>query len=656
MSDVPSATLARDAASLAKAWMNLAHGTADAANEAAAILARADPAEQPLVRDLCKAYEAMHWVICRLSDPACQAATETLLQAVRERGWPRAVRLAEVAWAWARAYVPDRLDQALALLAAQHCQIETHPTIEAGLPLMERFWRDPALSALYCVSGDYERSLLHALRAEAVAEEGDAALLRIATAHALVFVYLSVGDIEGACAVLPPAIAALEGGSQPSFGLSVNYLLALVVSRRFEDAAQLLLEQPELLDLGRLVQRPALKAMVARVRLAQGRVEEASDLPELRRLPFDHEVHTMAANRIWISADVLVGLGRAREARVFLHEARVAFAKAGIRLMPMNATQWHRALADACEVDRDLPAAMAALRESQVHSFNWLGASMRARLQALHFAAPGAHTDELQRRQRLRLQMVDQVLATARQGHASSPPGPPERSLVAQVTHEVRNPIHGVIWMTSLLMASDLDERQRKYLELASSSARMALNLCNDVLDLAKLEAGRVALQLETLDLGDLVAECVQVFEAPARAKGVDVHCHRDPALPAKVCGDRMRLKQVLLNLLSNATKFTQAGRIDVGLLWLGETTEPGEPTVRLSVTDTGPGISPGLMPRLFHEFEQGEGTAAAIQGSAGLGLALCRQFVQMMGGEIGVNNRSGHGCTFWCLLPLQAP
>lgn len=655
MMDAPTQAQACEAAALAQVWLNLNLSHAEASRMAADVVASAEAAaDQKLLGDLSRAYESLHWVICRLSDPACPAATEKLLLDVRERGCARAVRLVEVSWAWSRAYVPDSLAQALAVLAAQHQQVENNPDLEAGQPVIERFWREAALSSLYCISGHYEQALAHGLRAEAMASEDGSDLLRIATAHALVFVYLSVGDIEGACAVLPAALAAQADSRQPAFGLAVNHLLALLVSRRFEDAAQLLLEQPELLDPKRHAQRPALQAMVARVRLAQGRLQEAAQLPELRRLPFEHEVHTMAANRIWISADVLVGLGRPREARLLLQEGLVAFAHAAIRLMPLNATQWHRAMADACEADGDLPAALAALRQSQAHSFSWLGASMHARLQALHFAAPVPHTAQTQRRQRLRLQMVDQALAKAlvvNEGEGHRPKRP--HDLLTQVTHEVRNPLHGVVWMTSMLMMSDLDVRQRKYIDLANSSARMALNLCNDVLDLAKLEAGRFALNAEPTDLAALVAECTQVFEPSAKAKGVGMHWHCDPALPTRVLADRLRLQQVLMNLLSNATRFTQTGRIDVGVLWLGDGAQVGETTLRLSVTDTGRGVPVELVPRLFQEFEQGDRAPVRAQGGAGLGLALCRQFVHLMGGEIGVNNRPGQGCTFWCLLPL---
>jgi signal transduction histidine kinase len=144
------------------------------------------------------------------------------------------------------------------------------------------------------------------------------------------------------------------------------------------------------------------------------------------------------------------------------------------------------------------------------------------------------------------------------------------------------------------------------------------------------------------------------VFAVPAQAKGVALRTHRDPALPDALLGDGLRLQQVLMNLLSNATKFTDRGRIDLAVSWLGGDAAAAAPTVRLSVSDTGPGVPEELIPRLFQEFEQARTAAPAAAAGAGLGLALCRQFVHLMGGQIGVDNRPGQGSTFWCLLPLQ--
>ncbi len=253
------------------------------------------------------------------------------------------------------------------------------------------------------------------------------------------------------------------------------------------------------------------------------------------------------------------------------------------------------------------------------------------------------------------MKRAEQALAEARHSAADEATLADRNKQLLHVTHELRNPMHGVVWMTSMLIMSDLDERQREYLNLAHSSARMALNLCNDVLDLAKLDAGKFELKAAAVDLHALVAECAAVFTVPAQAKGVSLRWHCDPALPTPLLGDGLRLQQVLMNLLSNATKFTERGRIDLAVSWLGGDAAAGAATVRLSVSDTGPGLPEELMPRLFQEFEQARHPSPASQTGAGLGLALCRQFVHLMGGKIGVDNRPGQGCTFWCLLPLPA-
>ena len=642
---------------LTRIWLDTRTADAEAAERASAfVAAQAAGTDTDRLQALSSAFHALRWVLLnRWNDPACRDFTEETLQGVSLAGWPRATRLAEAAWAWARVYQPGSHAQALALLRARQRLETTDPASGGGDPLTERIWLDVALSALHSVAGQHDEALASGLRGEAMAAESGQDLLISVAAQSLAFVYLSAGDIEGANVVLPVAIAARMRCGQPGFGLSFNHLLSLMVSGRFDEAAALLRSTPVLQQQSQLSDFPSLKAMVARVRLSEGRLDEAADLPSLDWTAERGEPHSMAANRLWVSADVLLGLGRHAEARRVLEEGMKTLSDAGVTLSPLNATQCYRALADACEAVGDLPAAMAALRESQRHCFGWVGQSMRARLQALHFSAQPAVAADLQQRQQLRLKLVEQALAAARDAASAEARPHPRDNLLAQVTHEVRNPLHGVVWMTSMLMMSDLDERQREYLDLANSSARMALSLCNDVLDLAKLDAGRFNLNQGPVDLRGLVADVAKVYATVAQSKGVGVHWHCDPGLPAKVSGDRLRLQQVLMNLLSNATKFTHEGRIDVGALWLGAGAVRGTATVRLSVTDTGSGISPSLLPRLFQEFEQGDGEPVHSLGGAGLGLALCRQFVRTMGGEIGVNNRPGTGCTFWCLLPLPA-
>jgi signal transduction histidine kinase len=652
------------AAGLAAAWLDSRLTPAQVEAREAAVLAAVACAEDAArLRALAWAFAALRAALFTLGrDGSITAATETALQQVAAVGWPRATRLAEVAWAWARFFDRDSHPQALALLLAQQQSVAADPAYETEVPALERAWLVAALSTLHCVQGEHDQALAYGLRAEALANAADDDMLRAAFAQVLAFVYLSVGDVEGASAIVALGLAAKKRCGIQGIGLPSNVVLTCVLAQRFDDAAQFLIDWPELTQPAAYAALPSLQALVARVRLSQGDLAAAANLPQPGWAPGDREAHATAANRLWLTADVLVGLGRPAQARQQLLDGLAAFEAAGVTLLPMNATQVHRALADACEAVGDLPAAMAALRQSQLHCFTWVGQSMRSRLQALHFAGPADASQALQRRQGRRLKMVQGALAAAyEETQVLQTTLDDQHRLLAKLTHEVRNPLQGMVWMTSMLMMSNLDDRQREYLHLADSSARMALSLCNDVLDLAKMDAGEFQLRVEPVALAALVADCAKVFEAPARAKGLALQWQCDPALPPRVLADPLRLQQVLMNLLSNATKFTRAGRIDVDVRWLAAGGAAGAagagagPTVRLAVADTGDGVPEDLMPRLFQEFAQAESASGPLQGGSGLGLALCRQFVRLMGGEIGVDNRPGRGCTFWCLLPLQA-
>lgn len=658
MSNPPWHSLDTLAEAVARAWLDNRLDEAEAQAQADALLAAARRLpELGSLYGLSLGFHALRRVLMRRAgDMTALALTDKHLLAVRALACPRALAVAEAAWAWARVlYVQQR--PALVALA----RTPPGPLPSTAGPALERIWPQALRSILLCVEGEHEQALVCGLQAQALAQAAKHAFSSLIVAQGMAFLYLSVGDVEGADVALAEAFAAQRDCGFESPGLALNQLLCLVLSRRF-DAAQ------GLLDAGFApaersfdANRPLWQALVARVRQSQGLLSDTGALPLQPWEPWQPdctEPHTLAANRLWVCADLLLARGQAAQARLLLEQGLRGFEAAGVSLLPMNATQLQRALADACEASGDLPAALAALRASQRHCFSWVGESLRARLQALHHAsaqreAPVQGAEPLRRRQR-RLDLVDRTLKAASANPAPRQAAP--HRLLAQVTHEVRNPLHGVVWMTSLLMMSDLDERQREYLQLAQSSANTALALCNDVLDLARLEAGKLPLQKQPLDLCTLLHECTRLHGPAAQAKGLALHTACDPALPARVEGDRLRIQQVLMNLLSNAIKFTERGRIDLRATWTEAADAGAHPpgcTVRLSVADTGPGLSEELLPRLFEEFEQAASSAAA--GGAGLGLALCKQLVRLMDGELGFDNRPGLGCKFWFDLPLPA-